>query len=129
MNKLNQFSVSLVVVSFVLFLSAYFYHKHAEHNELKYSKIITSITSSVLPKPKNNGPQFTSGDYVFTEERGILITMLFCVFLLFVSVVLNFIDQKKYGKNRIQLPLTFSAFLVGVMIIVTINHVGLFYYA
>ncbi len=129
MNTFNRFSAALILVSFFMFITTNIYHQRTVDNQLKFSKIIASITSTLTPNSERTDSSFTSKGYVLTEERGILITMLFCVFLLFVAVVLNYIGQNKFGKNKAHLPLSFSAVLIAVMILTTIKNVGLFNYA
>lgn len=131
MNKFNMFSATLVSISLLLFFSSYFYHQHTLGDEIKYSKIITSITSTLIANPDSvrAEPSLTSESYTVTEERGILIAMLFCVFLLVASVILNFIGHRRFGENRVHLPLSFSAVLIAIMIFVTINKIGLYIYA
>ncbi len=129
MNILNRFSFALILIALFAFLNANIYHQHTVDNQLKYSRIIASITSTLTPNPDTNGASFTTKGYVLTEERGILITMISCVVLLFISVVLNFIGQLKFGKNKVHLPLSFSAVLIAIMIFDTIMRVGLFNYA
>ncbi len=131
MNKLNMFSATLVSISLLLFFSSYFYHQHTLGKEVKYSKTITSITSTLTANHDSirAEPSLTSKSYTVTEERGILIVMLFCVFLLVASVILNFIGHRRFGENRIHLPLSFSAVLIAIMIFVAINKIGLHIYA
>ncbi len=129
MNTLNRFSAALILVSFFMFITVNIYHQRTVDNQLKYSKIIASITSTLTPNPERTDPSFTSKGYVLTEERGILITMLFSVVLLCIAVVLNYIGQHKFGKNRVHLPLSFSAVLIAIMILTTIKNVGLLNYA
>lgn len=128
MNVLNRFSIALILCSFYIFISADIYHERTVDNQLKYAKTIASITSIFTPNTEKTAPSLTSNVYVLTEERGILITMLFCVFLLFIAVGLNYIGQCRFGKNRAHLPLSFSAVLMTIMILTTIKNVGLFNY-
>lgn len=71
----------------------------------------------------------TSDGYVITEERGLLYTLLGCILLLSVSIILVLISKKRYGNNKIHLPLVFSSVLMMVLILHTTYKTGLFSYA
>ncbi len=129
MNTFNKIGMVAIVVSFLLFLSAYYYHQQSGVHDLRYSKIVATVTSQLSNDPPISNPQFSSSGYVFTEERGILVAMIASVLLCIIAVVLNIIGHWRFGNNQSFLPLNFSALIIAVWVSFTIFQLGLHTYA
>ncbi len=129
MNKTNLISLILIIISFLLFLNAYYYHQQVYRHKLGYAKTISTITSTFRFSKKLPQTTMASSGYVITEGRSILITMLASILLLVLSCIFVFTSRIKHGKDNNHLRLVFTALLISVCILYTMKLTGLFYYA
>ncbi len=102
-----------------------YYHQQVHRHDLGYAEMITTVTSAFSTSKKTFEPSMTSSEYVITENRSILITMLTSVVLLVLSLVLVFVSRMKYGKNQYHARLVFTALLMSVCILYTVKLSGL----
>lgn len=128
MNTFNKISICLIVISFFLFLSAYYYHQQSSKHNLRYSNAVAEITSQLSNKVGPPEAQLTSKGYVLTEERGILVLMVFSVTLCVIAIGISFVGYKRLGSDHFLLPLNFSALVIMVWEASALFQIGLHTY-
>ena len=129
MNKYIALSFVLLVSAFFIYVGAYYYQQQYYRYDLRYSKIISEVTSTLHAKKIEPEPVMSSAGYAITEQRGILISYIFSIFLLMISIGVVIFSKINNGYNRQHLPLLFSSVLLIISIIYTTYVTGMFGYA
>ena len=129
MNKINTFSLYLIISAFLIFVGTNYYHQQYKRHDLTYSKIVAGVTTKFSTEKAPTSTVMENDDYVIFEERAILIVLLFACALLLTAIGLNIYSHIKLSKNKINFPLIFASGLIIVLILHTTYKAGLFVHA
>jgi len=116
MTRLHYICVAILISSSLLFLATSQYSSSKGFNELGYAKVVTSITTVVVPdtSSSNNSHVLESDSSVVTEHKAISIVIVFCIALCFLVIFLVFREKKTYGVKDFQIPLIAISLMLGI---------------
>ena len=116
MTRLHYWCVAILI----LFLATHQHQLKQKANDLIFATTVASITSSVLPDRKeatSKDPLLVPDRGAITEERAIILSVLFCISLCVVVFFLVHRERKIKGKKDFQIP------LIAISIMLSLIHI------
>ena len=128
MTKIQTLSLTLILSGFFLFIHTFYSHQSIRNDDLHYAQTVSKITSGVQLDSGFVGRSYFSG-YGITMERGVLGVFIICAAMMVMSLLLVYINKRRFGNHILNLPLGFASLIGFLWILFTASQVGLLGYA
>ncbi len=125
MKRIDTFSLLLLSLSVLIFLSGFYYHQQVYRHDYRYAEVVSSVTSALSDSARTDGAVMSAPRGVITEEMGILVALCVAVALAVGAVVLSVVSRSKHGKSPFHLPVIFGGLSVAFWVAYMANSMGL----
>lgn len=129
MKRLHYICVTALIIASLLFLATLQHHHTQSHQDLTFAKVVSTITDAAVPGQRtisSSNPKFVPDSGAITEERAIIISVLFSIFLCIGVIFFVFWERRISNKSDFQLQLIAAAIILGTAFLALAFRFGIF---